>query len=110
MVDLQQLENNKFEEGTGYPKSTVRTLITNDATQPIPVELDGDNTTKLAFDASGNLQYVGNAIAGSATSASLWKIQKLTYDASGNLTDRQWADAVTTYTKVWDARSSYTYS
>jgi len=37
MVDLQQLENNKFVEGTGYPKTTVRTT---DFSKLIPVSYD----------------------------------------------------------------------
>lgn len=70
---------------------------------------DGNYTVKMAYSGT-NLQYLGKAQIGSATSASEWQIQKFTYDGSDNLTDIQWADATDDFTKVWDDRATYTYS
>ena len=36
-MPLDQLENNRFVEGPGYPKSTVRTLVTNPSSNPVPI-------------------------------------------------------------------------
>lgn len=69
----------------------------------------GKFTTKLAYDGSGNLQYLGKALAGSATSAAKWQICKFTWSGS-NLTDIQYADGVNTFTKVWDSRAGYSYA
>ena len=56
-----------------------------------------------------NPVYIGWAAPGSATSASQWKIQKLTYDANNKLITKKWADKSARFNKVWDDRASYTY-
>jgi hypothetical protein len=74
---------------------------------------------ELAFrgdDTSGTtLTYKGWARIGSATSAAVWKIQKLTYDASGNILTITWPQttagiATSEYQFIWDNRASLTYS
>lgn len=45
MVDLQQLENNKFQEGTGYPKSTVRVTNVDSSGKNISSFVDTNNGT-----------------------------------------------------------------
>jgi hypothetical protein len=52
--------------------------------------------------------YLGQALAGSATSDPLWRIQKIT--TAGSNIQIAWANAVPTYTNVWDDRATYTYS
>jgi len=81
-----------------------------DLTEIQPVEEKGLYTTAIEYDASGNAVYVGEAVAGTLQSQALWRIKKITYDASNNATDVKWADGVTTLTKEWDERASYTYS
>lgn len=49
--------------------------------------------------------YVGEAVAGSSDSSAVWRIKRyLTSTFSG-----YYADGVSTFTKVWDDRASYTY-
>lgn len=67
-------------------------------------------TQAIDYDASGNAIYIGLAIVGSAKSASVWQIRKITYDASNNATDIQWADGVITFIKIWNSRTSYSYA
>jgi YD repeat-containing protein len=74
--------------------------------------------SQLAFrgdDNSGTtLIYKGWARPGSATSAAVWQIQKLAYDASGNVTSITWPQvnsiASNDFQFIWDNRASYTYS
>lgn len=54
-------------------------------------------------EASSTVLYVGEAEPGTADSAAAWRIKKVTP------TGVSWADAVTTFTKVWNSRASYTY-
>ena len=67
-------------------------------------------TTQVEYDASNNPIYIGDAVTGTATSAAAWRIKKITYDASNNPTGIQWADGSTKFDKVWDDRTTYSYS
>jgi hypothetical protein len=58
---------------------------------------------------SSTTTYVGKAAVGSATSASVWKIQRLTSNAEGDLTV-EYATGAATYLNVWDNRASLSYS
>lgn len=65
-------------------------------------------TQALAYTGS-NVEYVGLAAPGTSKAAALWQIKKLTYSGD-NVTDVQFADASTSFNKVWNDRASYTYS
>lgn len=67
-------------------------------------------TTALAFDGSNNPIYIGSALQGSAKSASVWQIRKLTYDGSNNVTDIQFANGSPDYNAIWNNRASLSYS
>lgn len=56
-----------------------------------------------------NVEYVGEARAGIATSAVGWRIKKMTYSGS-NVTQVDWADGNTNFDNIWDDRTDYTYS
>ncbi len=60
----------------------------------------------ILLDEQATYTYIGKALPGTATSAASWKISRLE-NSSGSIT---WADAVSTLTKVWDNRATYTYS
>jgi hypothetical protein len=65
--------------------------------------------TLLAYDGSNNLQYVGYATPGTATSAAGWQIWKLTY--TGSLpTSRLAAGGDLLFDNVWDDRAGLAYS
>lgn len=59
-------------------------------------------------EVSSSLIYRAEAVAGSANSAAVWRIQKISI--SGSVITVQWADGVSTFTKVWNDRLTYTYS
>lgn len=69
--------------------------------------LDSDKITNVD-EVSGSVTYVGTAVVGTLESAAAWAIQKL--EVTGTVTTIKWADGVTTETKVWDDRATFTYS
>jgi len=82
-------------------------------TNPLPTD-SAQYTQKMENTGDGQPLYMGEALPGTATSAATWRIRKMEYD---NGTQRPptgvlWADGVSTFTKVWDDRSTggYVYS
>ena len=73
-------------------------LFTDKAPLTIIVAYSGDNP-----------EYVGWAAPGTATSASTWRIMKVTWSGS-NPTNVKWADGDAKFDNVWDNRASYSYS
>ena len=67
-------------------------------------------TVAIAYDASNNAEYVGEAPPGTSQGTARWRIKKITYDASNNATDVQWASGTNEFDKEWDKRENYTYS
>jgi len=69
-----------------------------------------ENTILLEYDAFNNPIYLGEAGIGVASSEAKWRIRRLTYDGSNNVTAIKWAGGTTRFDKVWDNRATYTYS
>ncbi len=76
---------------------------------------NGSADVPLAMQAeySGtNPIYVGEAPPGTAVTDAGWRIKKLTYDGSSNVTVVQWAINKGVYADwncVWNSRATYTY-
>ena len=68
-----------------------------------------DLKMRAAYNVGGDLEYIGYAAPGTATSAAAWQIRKLTY-SGGDVTQVNFAAGVNDYTKVWDDRATYSYS
>lgn len=66
------------------------------------------NRTILIDQPDVNTTYLGIAIFGAATSATIWQIKKIF--VNGSLTSIQWANGSDSENNVWDNRTSYTYS
>ena len=64
------------------------------------LRFDGENST---------YNYVGEAPIGAATSASNWRIYRLTNTGTASLI-KQWADGNDAFDNVWDDRASLSYS
>lgn len=64
--------------------------------------------TILIEYSAGNPIYVGMSGPGTATSAALWQIQRLTYSGS-DMVAREWANSDNDFKYVWDNRASYSY-
>lgn len=74
------------------------------------------DTAYLGDEAGGmNVIYNGFSKPGQMTSAAVWKINKVTYSANGNIIAIQWPQnsfghATANFEFIWDDRASYTYS
>jgi len=64
----------------------------------------------IAFDASDRQEYVGYAPTGSATSASVWQIYKLSYHANGQVEKLRYASSTDDFIHSFDNRASYDYT
>lgn len=76
--------------------------------QPNPFTDDDAVLTQKIDVASGTVTYIAQAAPGTLVTTASWRIKKIT--VTGSITDIQWADGVSTFTKVYDDRASYTYS
>lgn len=55
-------------------------------------------------------RYVGYAIPGTAESAAMWRIARITSDADDNPVKVEWADGNEAYDNVWADRAVLSYS
>ena len=78
--------------------------------RPIATESHDNYISKMAYDANNNLEYLGKAAIGSATSAAVWQIKKFTYDVSNNLTGILWANGNESFANIWDNYATLSYS
>lgn len=69
----------------------------------------GRYTTMMDYDVNGNLVYIGISRAGWTTADPQWFIKKLTWSGN-NLASMTCASGDINFNKIWDQRSSYTYS
>jgi hypothetical protein len=61
--------------------------------------------------ADGSVIYIGEATAGTAGSAALWRIKKLTFTSvDGEDVSIQWASGTSLFDKIWNDRLSLTYT
>lgn len=103
-------------------QNRVTTLIgtsSSDGITPIPIEVDpstgalittGSPTYKVSYlphSTDSNINYIGKAVAGTASSSSIWQISKLD-QSSGAVTT--YADGDTNFDNIWDDRESLVYS
>lgn len=91
--------------------------LTENRLQHLSVDLQGAlrttqaaRTVALDYDVSNNPIYVGYAVHGSAKSAAVWQIRKLTFDGSNNVTDMQFANGAQAFNAIWNNRASLSYS
>lgn len=97
--------------------STGTSADVNITNTSIPVTQNGSWTvttlptlySKRYDQVSDVLAYLGDASVGSATSGSVWRIQKLVFTTAGSVTIT-FADGNTNFDNVWDNRASLSYS
>lgn len=68
---------------------------------------DDENFTTYVEEI-GRYTYIGKATRNSLPSASVWQIKRV--EEVGRYTYIQWADGSDDFKKVWNDRSTYTYS
>lgn len=62
----------------------------------------------ICDDPGTGTSYVGQAAFGSATSAAVWRISRMT--DSGSLTTIEYADGDVSFDNIWDNRAALSYS
>jgi hypothetical protein len=74
------------------------------------VKTDGGAALQLLItrDGSGNVEYVGDSLPGIATNVTGWRIFKMSYTGT-DLDSLKYADGVSTFTKIWTNKATYTY-
>lgn len=72
-----------------------------------PLYVAGSDYSILIDEPTAGVMYIGKAATGSATSAAVWQVKKLT--ESGTQTSILFADGSNEFTNTWDARASLTY-
>lgn len=90
---------------TRFSRSDKRTIhIEEEQAENLPLL-----TIKIQNNASGQVEYVGEAYPGTSTSEARWRIKKIEYNGE-NPSSVSWADGTSRFTKIWDNRASYSYS
>ena len=69
---------------------------------------DDPQLTMMLDNTGSPVMYIGQAVPGTATSASTWRIKKV--DLTTPNVVITWANGISTFQNVWDNRASYTYS
>nr|CRH06028.1 Conserved protein of unknown function [Candidatus Magnetococcus massalia] len=63
---------------------------------------------RIAYDLSGNPEYIGQAAPGAQQTGEVWFIRRISYEGS-NATAILFAEGSTKFNKRWDQRESYSY-
>lgn len=90
-----------------YQQNTVAIVKLNPSTSALEREIDTSALEMLIDEASATVTYIGKSPVNSATSAAVWQIKKV--DSTSNPTSIKFADGVTSFTKIWDDRATFTY-
>lgn len=93
------------------PDAPLVTGLTDAELRATPVPISGTVTTTqtcyaLRYDEGATYTYIAEAVPGSATGSAVWRIKRLT-NADNTI---GWADGVSTFTKIYDNRASFTYT
>lgn len=89
--------------------SSARRVIIVDSSGDVISSL-GNFTKAIAFvSGTSKQEYIGLARPGTSKSTNGWQIKKLIYDGY-KITDIQWADGTSAFTKIWEDRVTYNYS
>jgi hypothetical protein len=73
-----------------------------------PVITDSQIYAKRVDFINDNLLYKGEAIVGTAPSASSWRIVRITIGNDGDVTN-EWANGNTNFNNIWNDRTGLTY-
>jgi hypothetical protein len=66
-------------------------------------------TSRFAYDANGNMAYLGWARPGADESKAVWKIAIQEFDAEGRMIARKYADGDLHFDNVWTNRAALNY-
>lgn len=72
------------------------------------INLPESTYTKLIDQANSTVMYLGEAAPNTAESSASWRLQKILFDATGNVEEVRYTFSGL-FTGVWDSRATYTY-
>lgn len=84
------------------------TLTYDDGSNQLVVTSEDEVPYDTLVDEDGSYTYVGKAPVGSSEASASWRIFRLDETASPD-TEIRYADGVSTFTKIWNNRATYTY-
>jgi hypothetical protein len=67
-------------------------------------------TTLIDYNSHSDIEYVGYASPSSSINDSSWRILKLTYYPTYDVSSSKYANGVSTFTNKWSLRESYIYA
>lgn len=84
------------------------TVTYNDGSNQLVVTSEDEVPYDTLVDEDGSYTYVGKAAVGSPEASAAWRIFRLDETSSPD-TEIRYADGVSTFTKIWNNRATYTY-
>ncbi len=111
--DITLIQRTNAVNSTGYaPQSILHSVGKKPITLDNPLPVTQGNTQifeeRRANNASGQVEYIGEAIPGSQNGSPNWRIHKRTY-SSNRLTKIAWAKYNAKFDKIWNDRITYNY-
>ena len=102
---LPHMGNMSFDKD--YQQNTVAIVKLNPSTGTLDRDIDKSALETLIDVASSTVTYIGKSATNTPETSALWQIKKI--DSTTNPTSIKFADGVTSFTKVWTNRATYTY-
>lgn len=106
MAHDEDLEISNWEHDETYGVKKVSNFVSDGQGNLIRQKVGGNNLA-IRITVDGYVTYVGQAVIGSASSASVWQIQKIDETTGTIIT---WADGDDNFDNVWDNYAVLTYS
>ena len=115
LIYYEQTENDTYVLNFSLITDYAGNKITS--SNPFPVKVVDENgnntnskyTVSQSYGSNGLIEFVGRTLPGNSKSEAKWQIKKLTYDGR-KITDIQFAGGSDAFNKIWDNRSSLSYS
>ena len=81
-------------------------------TNPLPVKEFGGNIVRIAYHSSftEDPEYIGLAVAGSASGDAVWQIKKIAYAGAGLPTSILYEGGNLAFDAIWNNRESLSFS
>jgi hypothetical protein len=84
------------------------TVNYSDGSNQLVITSEDEVPYDTLLDEDGSYTYVGKAAVGSSEASAVWRIFRLDESSSPD-SELRYADGVSTFTKIWNNRATYTY-
>jgi hypothetical protein len=109
-ADVEYKKISEVEEDSVliYDPVKKKFIVTQLSTVLQRIKVDLEVQYNKLIDTEGSYIYIGEALPGSATSDSVWRVKRI--EEVGDDYNILWADGTSDFTKIWDDRLTFTYS